>query len=470
MMDAAASLASTVESAQDSFDDLTANGNLSNTALQQAQVAAALTQGRINAAVAQVLAYQAVEQANRMQQAEIDRLGAARRVEGRAPPYERDGRCDAHGRVPESRPAPGGAPLQDPFVLHGRPSFRLRERLSMQLVPPQSHRSERPGQIPADQLQDFKGSWTSCSTPWSAAPRPTCSRSATSSGAVSRRSSSLERAQDRVQRNLRALVPRACRARDRDPPDAAPLLQRPDPGRGLHVSGHGRGRRIWLQNLFISDVVSVGYTEMTALVQAVRRTAGRGMVRGSLMTLVTEGVSVFFSSLVALMMGVPLVLGLVALFCLTYAQVIWAQVALAIVILLGPVFIPWLLFEPLAFLFWGWFRTLMVYTLYGVVAGAILRVFMGVGMGYVTTYTGALMGTGSSDPAELGLWVVVLLPLVVSGLMAGMKVGELAAMLVSGSGIRRIGIHGARGARRRTPQRCREPGPPPNPRGLKRHP
>ena len=68
-------------------------------------------------------------------------------------------------------------------------------------------------------------------------------------------------------------------------------------------------------------------------------------------------------------------------------------------------FIPWLLFEPLAFLFWGWFRTLMVYTLYGVVAGAILRVFMGVGMGYVTTYTGALMGTGSSDPAELGLWV-----------------------------------------------------------------
>ena len=74
MMDAAASLASTVESAQSSFDELTANGNLSNTALQQAQVAAALTQGRINAAVAQVLAYQAVEQANRMQQAEIDRL------------------------------------------------------------------------------------------------------------------------------------------------------------------------------------------------------------------------------------------------------------------------------------------------------------------------------------------------------------------------------------------------------------
>ena len=206
------------------------------------------------------------------------------------------------------------------------------------------------------------------------------------------------------------------------------------PGVGLTFPATVAAGGIWLQNLFISDVVGVGYTEMTALVQAFAAQLGAAWSSGSLVTVVTEGVNVFFSSLVSLVMGVPLVLGLVALFCLTYAQVIWAQVAIAIVILLGPVFIPWLLFEPLAFLFWGWFRTLMVYTLYGVVAGAVLRVFMGVGMGYVTTYTGALMGTGSSDPAELGLWVVVLLPLVVSGLMAGLKVGELAAMLVSGSG------------------------------------
>ncbi len=206
------------------------------------------------------------------------------------------------------------------------------------------------------------------------------------------------------------------------------------PGVGLTFPATVAAGGTWLQNLFISDVVSVGYTEMTALVQAFAAQLGAAWSSGSLVTIVTEGVSVFFSSIVSLMMGVPLVLGLVALFCLTYAQVIWAQVAIAIVILLGPVFIPWLLFEPLSFLFWGWFRTLMVYTLYGVVAGAVLRVFMGVGMGYVTTYTGALMGTGSSDPAELGLWVVVLLPLVVSGLMAGLKVGELAAMLVSGSG------------------------------------
>ena len=57
-----------------SFADLTANGNLSATALQQASVAAALSRGRINAAMSQVLAYQAVQEANRRRQAELARL------------------------------------------------------------------------------------------------------------------------------------------------------------------------------------------------------------------------------------------------------------------------------------------------------------------------------------------------------------------------------------------------------------
>ena len=208
----------------------------------------------------------------------------------------------------------------------------------------------------------------------------------------------------------------------------------PIPGVGLTFPAMIAGGGIWLQNLFLSDVVSAGYTEMTALVQAYAAHLSAAWSSGNLLSVVTAGVTVLFSSLVSLAMGASLVFSLVALFCVTYAQVIWAQVALAIVILLGPVFIAFLLFEPLAFLFWGWFRTLMVYTLYGVVAGAILRVFMGVGMGYITTYAEALMGTGSADPAELWLWAVVLLPLVVSGLMAGLKVGELASMLVSGSG------------------------------------
>ncbi|MCY4635412.1 MAG: hypothetical protein OXG04_13065 [Acidobacteria bacterium] len=73
-LDAATELAETIESAQGSFAGLTANGNLSNTALQQAGVAAALSQGRINAGVAQVLAQQAAREASRAQLAELARL------------------------------------------------------------------------------------------------------------------------------------------------------------------------------------------------------------------------------------------------------------------------------------------------------------------------------------------------------------------------------------------------------------
>ena len=206
------------------------------------------------------------------------------------------------------------------------------------------------------------------------------------------------------------------------------------PGVGLTFPATIAAGGAWLQNLFLSDVVSAGYAEMAALVQAYSAHLSAAWSSGNLLSIVTSGVTVLFSSLVSLCMGASLVVCLLALFCITYAQVIWAQVAIAIAILLGPVFIAFLLFEPLSFLFWGWFRTLLVYTLYGVVAGAVLRVFMGVGLGYITTYSDALMGTGTADAGELWLWAVVLMPLVVSGLWAGLKVGELASMLVSGSG------------------------------------
>ena len=73
-LDAATELAVTIESAGGSFAGLTSNGNLSNTALQQVGVAAALSQGRINAAAGQVLAHQAAAEASRARQAELARL------------------------------------------------------------------------------------------------------------------------------------------------------------------------------------------------------------------------------------------------------------------------------------------------------------------------------------------------------------------------------------------------------------
>ena len=95
----------------------TENGNLSNTALQQAGVAAALSQGRINAAAAQVLAHQAAEQANRA------RLGRTRaRLERLAEWQESRMRANAFARTMQNAALQNRAGLRE-GLLFRIPSF-----------------------------------------------------------------------------------------------------------------------------------------------------------------------------------------------------------------------------------------------------------------------------------------------------------------------------------------------------------
>ena len=126
------------------------------------------------------------------------------------------------------------------------------------------------------------------------------------------------------------------------------------------------------------------------------------------------------------------VLCLVLLFAVTYAQVIWAQIAIYILIFIGPIFIPWMVFEPLAFMFWGWFKAMITYSLYGLIAGVVMRVFMGVALGFVTTLNSTTLNWDSL--ADLGRWLLIVLPLFISGILAASKVGELASMLINGGG------------------------------------
>ena len=124
----------------------------------------------------------------------------------------------------------------------------------------------------------------------------------------------------------------------------------------------------------------------------------------------------------------------------TYAQVIWAQIALAILIILGPIFIPFLMFEPLSFLFLGWFRAMITYSLYAVMAGAVLRVFSAVGISYTTTLGNANLDIESL--MDVGLWMLAVVPLFVSGMLASLKCGELASMLVTSTGAAGSGLMG----------------------------
>src|SRR5438105_340321 len=56
------------------------------------------------------------------------------------------------------------------------------------------------------------------------------------------------------------------------------------------------------------------------------------------------------------------------------AIVAYGALAAAVVGLLGPLFIPFLLVEKLSFLFWGWLRAFIGFNFYKVVAAAVLSI------------------------------------------------------------------------------------------------
>ena len=188
----------------------------------------------------------------------------------------------------------------------------------------------------------------------------------------------------------------------------------------------------WLMDFFIADIPTAMKTELSELINNHLTVFSNAWAKTSLWELMGNVSAALNTLVMGSVMLAFVILGLIVLYCVTYAQVIWAQVAIAILLFLGPIFIPWLVFEPMAFLFWGWFRALIVFSLYGAIAGAVMRVFLGVGLGFITTLSNTQLNLES--PVDMAGWVLIILPLVVSGVLASLKVGELASMLVGGGG------------------------------------
>ena len=133
-----------------------------------------------------------------------------------------------------------------------------------------------------------------------------------------------------------------------------------------------------------------------------------------------------------------LILGLIVVFAVGQAQVMWAQIALSIALLLGPVFIPWMVIPQLSFLFWGWLRTVLVYSLYGAIAAAVFRILTELGVFVVQGWTGDVAAdvewVGPTGLLTAMRRSLVTIPYIVAACLAAGKVGELTQMLVSGSG------------------------------------
>ena len=129
----------------------------------------------------------------------------------------------------------------------------------------------------------------------------------------------------------------------------------------------------------------------------------------------------------------------VLIYALCLAQVIWAQVALGILVYLGPVLIPWLVWKPMAWLFWGWFRAIWKYAFYSIIAAAVLRVFTAICISMIESMNETIgVGLNPTDGPEFSSYLVAIIPLLAAAFMAAMKVPELAGALVGSSGGRGI--------------------------------
>jgi len=111
----------------------------------------------------------------------------------------------------------------------------------------------------------------------------------------------------------------------------------------------------------------------------------------------------------------------------------YGAIGATIVGLVGPVFIPWMVFDKTEFLFWGWLKAFVGFEFYKVVAAATLSVMSHLLITYLTS--GA---NNASDPRSL----ITLMPgLLILCFVAGfilLKIPTMTASLFSGH----VGGHG----------------------------
>ena len=214
----------------------------------------------------------------------------------------------------------------------------------------------------------------------------------------------------------------------------------PIPGVGFTFPGMIAGGGNWLHSFFLADIVPAMQIELSNLVHTQTTAMSDAWAGTSWLELYTALGDVVGTLMIGTSMMLSIFLCLVVIYAVTYAQVIWAQMAMLILTFVGPMMIPWLVFEPMSFLFWGWFRSMITFALYGAIAGAIMRVFMSVCLGYITTFSQV---SAIESPVQMVSWLLILLPLMVAGVLSSLKVGELAGMLVSGGGGGGAGMTGA---------------------------
>jgi hypothetical protein len=130
----------------------------------------------------------------------------------------------------------------------------------------------------------------------------------------------------------------------------------------------------------------------------------------------------------ATLMYIWIGLDMAAIECALFVITAYSFWAVGVGIILGPFFIVAYLFRATSHFFWAWVNYMVKYSLYRVIASAVVAVFANVILNFITT-------TVHGDYSLGHLWAIALsfTVVIIAGLFACLKVGQLVNDLTTGT-------------------------------------
>src|ERR1700687_3689578 len=184
------------------------------------------------------------------------------------------------------------------------------------------------------------------------------------------------------------------------------------PGLGFSIKGFIDGGTINLVNLIGSD----GSNTMLNEINAASSKTGPGLLN----TMMSPYYAIVY-------FVVQFLLALLA--AIVSAIVAYGAIAATIIGLLGPIFIPFLVFDKLDWLFWGWLKAYLGFSFYKVVAAATLNV-----LSHVLTNYYIQLGQSIADPSTIVQTLPLLILLVLVNVYILFKIPTMSHSLFGGGG------------------------------------
>jgi hypothetical protein len=182
------------------------------------------------------------------------------------------------------------------------------------------------------------------------------------------------------------------------------------PGVGYSLRGFINGGAQYL----VTVIGNQSLTSILSILDQAQSTSGPGIVKATMnpyyaiVYVLIQVILAFFSAVVSVIVA-------------------YGAIASAVVGLLGPVFIPFLVFDKLEFLFWGWLRAFIGFCFYKVLAAAVLSIMGNLLAHYYTDIV------AFSDPGLMGKQLPLLIILVVVNVYILFKIPALTMSIFSGS-------------------------------------